>query len=264
MSDTSTIPAPVFLMGVPIVPFESYVQASQCVEDLVESGRRSFCVAVNPEKVFRAMRDGHLREILRRADVTICDGVGTALAARLLDGRRLRRCTGADLFEELIALAARKGWTVYLLGASAESNEKACANLCSRYPGLRIAGRRDGYFEDAAAVVREINASRADLLFVGMGSPKQELWIAEHRAVLHAAFCMGIGGTLDVVSGNARRAPAFFRRTGTEFVYRLLANPTWDVRVRCRRGLTLLRFVLAVLRQKLFGPSGPPREPQAV
>ncbi|GAH47619.1 unnamed protein product, partial [marine sediment metagenome] len=89
--------------------------------------------------------------------------------------------------------------------------------LIEMHPGLHIVGRRDGYFEDSAAVVDQINASRADLLFVAMGSPKQELWITEHRDAINASFCMGVGGTFDIISGKTRRAPKVFRKTGTEF-----------------------------------------------
>lgn len=241
------------IMGVPVRPFGSYAQAVEHVADVISSGRKSFCVAINPEKVRQAVRDPQLLAILQDADIGVCDGIGIVLAARLLYGRKIRRCTGCDLFFHLNATAAARGWRVFLLGASPECNAAACARLGEMYPGLKIVGNRDGYFRDSEEVVAEINASRADLVFVAMGSPKQEHWIARHRRSINASFCMGIGGTLDVVSGRAKRAPKVFRRTGTEFLFRLLANPG-----RWRRQLALPAFVLMAVGRRLL-----PREDMA-
>ncbi|MBV5327484.1 MAG: WecB/TagA/CpsF family glycosyltransferase, partial [Chlorobium sp.] len=142
--------------------------------------------------------------------------------------------------------AAQKGWRIFLLGASAESNQGACDKLAAEYPGLKIVGRIDGYFQNSDEVVNRINASGADLVFVAMGSPKQERWIDENRPALDAPFCMGVGGTFDVVSGKAKWAPAFCRKTGTEWLYRLIVEPK-----RWRRQLVLPKFAFAVLQQKL-------------
>jgi len=238
---------PLSILGVGVLPFESYDEAVAYVERAIASGRKSFGVAINPEKVYRAAHDGQLMAALAQADMGICDGVGVALAARLLHGRWLRRCTGCDLFSRLIARAAEKGWRVFLLGASPESNEGACEVLSRQYPGLRIAGRRDGYFTESSEVVQQINASGADLLFVAMGSPRQERWIAEHRGAINAAFCMGVGGTFDVASGMTKRAPAVFRMTGTEFLFRLVTEPA-----RSRRQLALPLFLWKVLQARLY------------
>jgi len=249
MMSSCSFPKPLFIMGTKVVPFESYDHVLKCVESSVACGRKTFCVAINPEKAYRALHDPALRAAVEQADIGVCDGVGIALAARLLYGRRLRRCTGVDLFMELIGLAARKKWKVFLLGASTESNEQACRALLARYPGLQIAGSRDGYFKEAKAVVEEINASGADLLFVAMGSPRQELWIAEHRDAINAPFCMGVGGTFDVISGRVKRAPRIFRKTGTEFLFRLFTDPR-----RWKRQLALPLFMVGVLKQKLLVP----------
>jgi exopolysaccharide biosynthesis WecB/TagA/CpsF family protein len=251
------IPESLSVMGVPVLPLDSYEQAVTCVARLVAERGRAYAVAINPEKILRAAHDGELRRILCRADMGICDGIGAALAVRLLYGRRLKRCTGVDLFEALVGAAGARGWRVFLLGASPESNAAAARNLQARHPALQIVGRRDGYFSDDAAVVREVNAARPDLVFVAMGSPRQELWIGRHRAALDAPFCLGVGGTFDVAAGLARRAPRLFRDTGTEFLYRLLANPTWSWRRRVQRGATLVWFAWEVVRARLFGAAAP-------
>jgi N-acetylglucosaminyldiphosphoundecaprenol N-acetyl-beta-D-mannosaminyltransferase len=240
---TDGVPVSISILGIPVSDFGSPDEAVRTIEKRIDSGERTFCVAINPEKVYRAAHDVRLRQVVDSAQVRICDGVGVSLASWLLYGRRLARCTGIDLFMKLVAQSARRGWKVFVLGASPEVNEAACRELLKTFPALTIAGRRDGYFENSLEVVERINASGADLLFVAMGSPRQEFWISEHRLRLKTTFCMGVGGSLDVVGGLVKRAPAVFRRTGTEWLYRLLADPR-----RLRRQLALPFFAWGTLR----------------
>ncbi len=248
LEQTRRFPEALSILGVAVTPFDSYSQAVACIEDLIASGRKSLCVAVNPEKVYRALHDPALMAALAQADIGTCDGIGVVLAARLLHHRRLIRCTGCDLFFHLVARAAQKGWRIFLLGASAESNRRAAADLVERYPALQIVGREDGYFQDSGAIVRKINESGAEILFVAMGSPKQELWIAQHRAVLQTPFCMGVGGTFDVAAGTARRAPRICQKTGTEFLFQLATRPGWGLVTRWRRTGARLLFLLAAAK----------------
>jgi N-acetylglucosaminyldiphosphoundecaprenol N-acetyl-beta-D-mannosaminyltransferase len=239
-------PETLSIMGVKVTPFESYEQAVAYVGHGIESKTKSFCVAINPEKVYRAMQDEKLKTVLDQTDMGICDGVGVSIASGILHGRRIPRCTGVDLFYRLVERASTTGWKVFLLGGAPAINEAAGLKLQRQYPGLRIVGSQHGFFDDTAAVVDQINRSGADILFVAMGSPKQEFWIAENRSAIEASFCMGVGGTLDVVSENAKRAPKFFRRTGTEFLYRLISDPK-----RWRRQIALPLFLFSVLREKI-------------
>ena len=241
-------PKPMNVAGVPVVPFQSYDHALACIERTVETGQKTFWVAINPQKCFRAWHDSNLLEVLNRADVGICDGVGVSMAAKILYGQRIERCTGCDLFFRILPLAAEKGWGVFMLGASPESNTEARKRLEQLFPGLRIVGNRDGYFEDSASVIEEINATEADLLFVAMGSPKQEYWISRHRQEINAAFCMGVGGSFDVASGTINRAPKIFRRTGTEFLYQLVTEPH-----RWKRQKVYFPFMLRVIARRLAG-----------
>jgi len=227
----------------PVDVFPTYAAAMETVRGRVSAGIRTFCVAMNPEKLYRARRDAGLRAILQHADMRICDGVGLSLASRMLYGSPIPRCTGVDLFLTVIELAVAQNWSIFLLGASPESNAGACRELQRRFPRLRIAGSREGFFSDSQEVVRTINESGADLLFVAMGSPRQEFWIAEHRSELRTGFCMGVGGTLDVLAGIAKRAPAIFRRTGTEWLFRLITDPR-----RARRQIALPLFAWEVLK----------------
>jgi len=242
-------PVPIEVMGVPVVPFESYEEALKCVELLVESGEKSFWVAINPIKIYHCWHQPELLAVLRDADVGFCDGIGVSIASRLLNGQSIKRVTGCDLFFRLISLASRKGWGVYMLGASAESNAAARSALHERHPELRIVGSQDGYFEDSQRVVEDINASGADLLFVAMGSPKQEYWIRRHRQDIAVSFCMGVGGSFDVASGRVRRAPKFFRATGTEFLFRIITEP----RKRLPVYKALVPYFFRVIKARLFG-----------
>ena len=238
------LPESISILGTKVTDFESYDQALDLIRRRISAGVSTLCVAINSVKVHLAKADPALRDVLESADIRLCDGAGVALASTLLYRRRLVRCTGIDLFLRLIGLAAHEGWKVFLLGASPHSNHAACRALLNAYPGLRLVGHQDGYFEDSSAVVARINESGADLLFVGIGSPRQEHWLGEQMPHLKPTFKMGIGGSLDVLSGATRRAPAFFQRTGAEWLFRLLLQPS-----RLRRQAALALFTFSVLKE---------------
>ncbi len=242
-------PKPINVMGIPIVPFESYTQALESIETIVESSKKSLWIAINPQKCYRAWQEPELMNILNQADVVFCDGVGMSVASKILHGQKLTRCTGCDLFFKTLSLASQKNWGVFLLGASTQSNSEACAKLQKIYPNLRIVGRQHGYFENSSQVIKQINASKADLLFVAMGSPKQEYWISHNREALDVPFCMGVGGTFDVASGNLTRAPKIFQKTGTEFLFQLITEPL----KRWPRQKVYFPFMLKVIGKKFFG-----------
>ena len=237
------VPSSLSILGVPVTNVDSSDDVVQLIKERIGSHEPTFCVAINPEKVYRAGHDPRLHQTLNSAHVRICDGVGISLASWLLYGKRLPRCTGIDLFLKLLHLSARTGWKVFLLGASPEINEAACRALVKNIPGLMITGSRHGYFDNSLEVVEDINNSGADLLFVAMGSPRQEFWISEQMPHLKVSFCMGVGGSLDVVSGTVKRAPELFRKTGTEWLYRLLVQPS-----RLRRQVALPLFAWDTLR----------------
>lgn len=244
MTDRPTEPETADVLGVEVASFDSYEQAVRCVANRLEAHKKTFCVAINPEKIYRAQQDASLRRLLEQADLRICDGIGVALASRVLNGRRLERCCGVDLFLHLAGQAALVGWKVFLFGASPESNEGAARRLRELHPDLQIAGCRHGYDYRDEDVVEAINASGSELVFVAMGSPRQEQWITAHQEQLTAGFIMGVGGSFDVLSGTAKRAPRLFRRTGTEFLYRLVKDPK-----RWRRQLVLPLFAALVIQQ---------------
>jgi N-acetylglucosaminyldiphosphoundecaprenol N-acetyl-beta-D-mannosaminyltransferase len=248
---TNPLPESLPVLGIGVSLLESCDHAVDIVRRRIAAGRRTFCAAVNPAKIHAANRDPKLRLALSAAQLHICDGVGAALAVRLVHSRRMPRCTGIDLFRRLTAAAAQEGWRIFLLGASPAANAAARRKLLEAHPGLEIVGTRDGFFEDSAEVVSAINASGADMLFVAMGSPRQELWIAEQFPRLNPMFCMGVGGSFDVVGGTLKGAPAPFRAAGLEWLYRALRQPS-----RFPRLGTNCRFAVDVLRAALAGNGG--------
>jgi N-acetylglucosaminyldiphosphoundecaprenol N-acetyl-beta-D-mannosaminyltransferase len=229
---------------VPVTCFSSYREAVEHIVDAIRNRASTFCVAINPEKICMARRDPSFLHIVRAANLHICDGVGAALAARLLQGRRIQRITGIQLFLDLIARAESDGLRVFLYGASPESNEGAYNRLLEMHPRLQVVGRQDGYLRDDKAISSKIRATDADMLCVAMGSPRQERWIAEYGHRTEVPYCMGVGGTFDVLSGRAKWAPAIFRRTGTEWLYRLIREPR-----RIRRQVVFPGYMVQVFRQ---------------
>jgi N-acetylglucosaminyldiphosphoundecaprenol N-acetyl-beta-D-mannosaminyltransferase len=207
-------------------------------------------VAVNPEKVMRARYDVRLRDQLRRAGVLIPDGIGVVIAARILGLGRLKRVPGSELMPRLCELAARTGRRVFLFGAAPDVNERAAQVLQKRYRGLAVAGTQHGFMKDGDMpdLVDRINSSQADILFVALGSPKQEDWIDRHLPQLNVKICQGVGGTFDVIAGRVRRAPAAFRAVHLEWFYRLVTNPQ-----RIHRQTALPRFAFHILKQRVMG-----------
>ena len=205
-------------------------QALAYVKRVVESGDRAHSIfAVNPEKNFSVPKDSALHEAFRRADLLIPDGIGVVLAARLLYGARLSRVPGVEMMENICRLAATEGYSIFIYGAQEEVNRKAAEELVRRYPTLRIAGRSNGYVkeDEMEGLVANINASGAKILFLALGSPKQERWYATYRDRLeHVRIVQGIGGTLDTIAGNVKRAPEIWCRLSLEWLYRLLAEPS--------------------------------------
>ena len=151
------------------------------------------------------------------------------------------RVTGVELLEHLCARAAAEGIGIYLFGGAPGIADRAATELQRRYPGLRVAGTRNGYFSEneSAQIAQQIRASGAQLLFAGLGFPKQEYWLAEHLYQTGCGAAIGVGGSFDVVSGNVQRAPERWRKFGLEWLYRLLKEPH-----RWRRQLALPHFVL--------------------
>lgn len=200
-------------------------QALDTAAGMVARGEGGYIVTPNPEIVYACRKDEALAGLLNGAALVVPDGIGIIHAARLLRTPLAERVPGIELGEQLAAWMARHGKRLYLLGAKPGIAERAAENLQKAYPGLRIAGTHDGYFKEDAPVVEALRAASPDVVFVCTGFPKQERFMAAYTARLPHCVMLGLGGSLDVFAGEVRRAPAFFRKCGLEWFYRLLREP---------------------------------------
>ena len=215
------------IFGVPITDVSMRDALAICDSLLGSSPTPSRSIFfVNASTLNLAWEDPAYRAVLADADRVFGDGTGVRWAVRFLHGARLLdNVNGTDLAPAL--LGRELGLRYYLLGASADAIERAAAHARVAFPGWQLVGHHDGYveIESCDALVEKINASRPHLLLVGMGNPKQELWIHAQRARLAVPLCMGIGGLLDYWAGDLERAPAWVRGLGFEWVHLLLAQP---------------------------------------
>ncbi len=210
--------------------------------------QRQYILAVNPEKVQALKRNNSLRKLFDAAALLIPDGIGVVLAMRWLYGLSAKRVPGSELMPNLCKLSAEKGYKIFIYGSTENVNKNVVGKLKQEYPDIHIVGRCHGYIddEDMSNLVQEINRSGANILFVALGSPSQELWIQKYLPELNVNICQGIGGTLDAITGNVKRAPKLFKETGLEWFYRLIADPR-----RIRRQIVLPVFAMQVVLEKL-------------
>ena len=207
-------------------------------------------MVINVSKVVQADRDPELRAIIESCDLVSADGQPIVWASRLL-GRPLRaRVTGVDLMVRLIERASERGHRLYLLGAREPVVRAAAARIVREHPGTTVAGWHNGYWaaDREEDLVREIAASRPDILFVAISSPRKEQFLAQWKDVIDAPFVMGVGGSFDVYAGFTRRAPRWMQRIGLEWLFRVAQEP----RRMWRRYLSdAPRFARIVIRAKL-------------
>ena len=194
--------------------------------ELAQGSGFSYVVTPNPEIVNAARADESYREVLNGAGLVLPDGIGVIKAAKIL-GRPLKeRVPGIDFASGLLAQMSRKGGRLFLLGARPGVAEQAAENLKASYPGLVICGTNDGYFKEDAPVVEKIRAAKPDVAFVCLGFPRQERWMARFGPETGAHLMIGLGGALDVFSGNTKRAPKIWQKLNLEWAYRLVHEPS--------------------------------------
>ena len=193
------------------------------------TGRPRRVMYVNAHVLNQSQERPELRTALRDADLVYCDGYGVRVAAKALDLPVPHRMTGADWIWSLAGLCEQTGRSVYLLGSEPGIAREACQALERRHPGLKVAGAHHGFFEvgspHAHRVVEDINARRPDILLVGMGTPKQELWVQQHAAALDVDVLWTVGALFDYVSGRVPRAPGWLADNGLEWIFRLGIEP---------------------------------------
>ena len=215
----------------------------------IEKRAQTSVFTPNTQMLLSAHKSEDIRGLLATSTLNIPDGVGVRLAARLR-GRALESMSGIDLGEALLSVAAREGYRVFFLGAERGIAKQAAENMRARHPPLHICGTHHGYFdksgEENAAVLRKIRAAAPDILFVCLGFPAQERWIAENLSSLPSVkLAIGLGGSFDVWSGKICRAPLLVQKAGLEWLWRTVLEPK-----RARIFLDIPRFLIKALTDK--------------
>lgn len=205
-------------------------------------------VVVNAAKLVKAQADRRLRRIINEADLVGADGVPLVWLSKLLGDPIPGRVNGTDLMEKLVERAAERGYSIYFLGAKPDVVRRVVSVYRSKYPNLKVAGYRDGYFkpEDEPALADDIRASGADIIFLAFGSPQKERFVRDWLYRMNVPVVHGVGGSFDVVAGVTKRAPHWMQVAGLEWFYRFLQEPG---RMWKRYLFTNAEFLLVVLAE---------------
>lgn len=213
-------------MGTPIDVL-TMRDAVDAAESFIAAGRPHQLIAINAAKVVLAHQEPDFRQLLWNSDMAFVDGQPVIFAARLLGYRLPELISGHFLMERLVERAAERNYSVYFLGARPEVVAKTVDTLAGRHPSLRVAGWRDGFWtrDEEMDVVRAVRASGADMLFLALGTPRKEQWIARYKDELQVPVCLGVGGSFDVIAGVLKVEPAWMRSAGLAWLYRMLQEP---------------------------------------
>jgi N-acetylglucosaminyldiphosphoundecaprenol N-acetyl-beta-D-mannosaminyltransferase len=242
-----SLPSIVHILDVPVSKV-TVSETWQLVHRFMKEPRLHQIATVNPEFVMKAQSDAEFAHILREAELCIPDGIGLIYASRWLQDPLPERVAGSELVYHVAELAAQEGWRLFLLGAAPGVAEQAAQVFQTRYSALIIADTYAGSpaLAENEDIVARINASGADILFVAYGAPNQDKWIARNREKMPLIrIAIGVGGSLDFVSGSAVRAPQWVQQLGLEWLHRLLHEP-W----RWRRMMALPHFAVKVLASR--------------
>lgn len=245
-------------LGVRLDPLTIDETVARCVKAVEERSPLTIGV-LNAAKIVRLRKDRRLARAVLGCDLVLADGQSVVWAARLLARPLPERVAGIDLMLALLPEAERRGHRVFLFGARPEVLERTLVEIRRRFPRLEVAGSRHGYFSSAEApsIADEIREARTDLLFIGVSSPMKELFVRDWAPRTGAQVAHGVGGTFDVLAGEVRRAPEWWRRHGLEWLYRVVQEP---MRLGPRYFTTNFAFVMLVARELLRGRARPPSD----
>ena len=197
------------------------------IENIIKNRILTQHVVINAGKVVLMNEDSKLKKIVLECPIINADGQSIVWASKFLGNPLPERVAGIDLMKELIKLSDQKGYGVYFFGAKEEVVKSVVTHYENLYPNLRICGYRNGYFskEDIPKIVNDMKNSKADILFVAFSSPDKEYWLSENINNINIPFCMGVGGSFDVIAGKTTRAPKWMQDIGLEWFYRFIQEP---------------------------------------
>ena len=217
------------ILGVPVDDL-SMDEAVEKIDQLIERGGFHQVATANVDFLMNSIDDEGLMDILHRCELVLADGMPLVWASRVMGTPLKQRITGADLLPRLIELSQRKKRRMFLLGATEERSQAAADWIARTYPGAQLAGRYSPPFSSLAAIDHEhilklIADADVDILLVAFGNPKQEKWLAMHRSHLQVPVCIGVGASIDFLSGQHPRAPGWMQQAGLEWLHRFLKEP---------------------------------------
>lgn len=232
------------IMGIPFLS-STYQQSVEHFIHEIQAGKRLRVITANPEIVMLQRKNPEVAQIIQEADYITPDGVGILIAGKILQRPIRERITGVELTTALLKYANECGWRVYLLGATPDVMKLVDERIREQYPRIQLRTHH-GYFTESeeADIIAEVNEHCPHILLVGLGAPRQELWLSRHN--LNYNLAMGVGGTFDVLSGKVKRAPLLWQKLGVEWLYRLLHEPR-----RAKRMLALPQFLIEVFAERM-------------
>ncbi len=221
--------------------------ALERAKHLIKQDSPALIVTPNPEMLVNSSRNPELKQALQAADLVIADGIGVIYGAKLLKKPLTTRVTGVDLMTKILGFLSENKGSYFLFGSKPGVAEQAALNINKQFTGITCVGTHDGYFkaEDEANIIAMIAQAKPDVVFVGLGSPKQEIWAYKNLAQLNSTVCMCIGGAIDVYSGNVQRAPGWICKIGFEWLYRAVKEPK-----RFKRLLKIPVFLVKIFTVK--------------
>jgi len=206
--------------------------------------------SVNAYTILCCQTDKALRESINKSDLVNIDGMSVVWALKFLGYKNVVKASSPDIFNSLIGLAAEKGYRPYFLGSTKEVLELAMYNLKKKYPTLQIAGYHHGYFneDESDEIAKQIRESKADMLFLGISSPKKELFVEKYKDIMKVPYTLGVGGVFDIIAGKTKRAPLWMQNSGLEWLYRFIQEPQ---RMWRRYLIGNIQFIWIAIKEKL-------------
>lgn len=231
------------ILNIPFVN-ESFDTFMKEIKNDIDLHKNRFVITANPEIAVHAFENPNYLNLIKKSDYVVADGIGIVNASKELSTPIKERISGFDIFSDLLQWGHENNKSAYFIGSKPEVIIDLQKKLNQDYPNLQIKGIHDGYFEDASEILNEIRTTKPDMIFVGIGFPKQEEFINENRQI-NDGLWIGLGGSFDVMSGHVKRAPQFWINHHLEWLYRFITQPT-----RFKRMLAIPKFLKLVKQQK--------------
>ena len=241
------MPSKIKILDIPITNIRKVELLQQIDQHFQKGDQHLFIVTANPEIIMLTKTSADYKETITAADYILADGIGVIIGSKILGTPLDEKLPGYELMHDFLNYANKHDKSVYFYGAKPGIAEQAANKATEQYATLNVAGYMDGYTIHGQEAATKIAATKPDFVFVAMGAPRQEQWIAEFKDLFPGSVLIGVGGSLDVLSGSVKRAPAFWTNNNLEWFYRLITQPT-----RAKRMLKIPLFLMHVVKEKFM------------